>query len=241
MKKIISLFLASILIMAFFAGCGKKAENKNESSKPTLEDVTDTGNENVSGGWTANTTFGEAQIPAEAKEAFDKAMTDFTGVAYTPVAYLGSQVVAGTNFAFLCTGTTMTATPETQLKVVTIYRDLENNAEVKDIKGIDIAIKEDAEIDYEPTEGGWNVTDAVGTDLGDEANKAFNAALEGMTGVAYKPIALLGTQVVAGTNYAVLCTATTVTAEPANALAVVYVYAGVQGENEILGINAFDF
>ena len=51
--------------------------------------------------------------------------------------------------------------------------------------------------------GGWTVTkDAK---LSDEAKAAFDKALEGLTGVSYEPVALLGTQVVAGKNYAILC------------------------------------
>ena len=93
----------------------------------------------IAGGWNVNDEFGEAAIPAEAQAAFDKAMEGFAGVGYTPVAYLGSQLVAGHNYAFLCKSTTVTATPVTNLKVVVVYKALDGTASIKDIKDIDVA------------------------------------------------------------------------------------------------------
>lgn len=86
--------------------------------------------------------------------------------------------------------------------------------------------------------GGWTVTkDAK---LSDEAKAAFDKALEGLTGVSYEPVALLGTQVVSGTNYCILCQAQVVYpgAEPYYAL--VYVYADLKGGAELLDIVILD-
>ena len=86
--------------------------------------------------------------------------------------------------------------------------------------------------------GGWTVTkDAK---LSDEAKAAFDKALEGRTGVSYEPVALLGTQVVSGTNYCILCQAQVVYpgAEPYYAL--VYVYADLKGGAELLDIVVLD-
>ncbi len=44
----------------------------------------------------------------------------------------------------------------------------------------------------------------------EEATAAFNEATEGFVGVDYVLAALLSTQTVAGTNYRILCEATTV-------------------------------
>ena len=86
--------------------------------------------------------------------------------------------------------------------------------------------------------GGWTVTE--GAALSDEAKAAFDKALEGLTGVSYEPVALLGTQVVSGTNYCILCQAQVVYpgAEPYYAL--VYVYADLKGGAEILDIVILD-
>ena len=55
-----------------------------------------------------------------------------------PVALLGTQIVSGTNYRILCSGTTVTADPVTSLYVVDVYEDLQGAAEVKDIQLIDL-------------------------------------------------------------------------------------------------------
>ena len=57
--------------------------------------------------------------------------------------------------------------------------------------------------------GGWSSPDSV--KLTDEATNALKKATEKLAGGTYEPIALLGTQVVAGTNYRLLCTFTPAT------------------------------
>lgn len=86
--------------------------------------------------------------------------------------------------------------------------------------------------------GGWTVS--VDPAVTDEARAAFDKAMKGFVGVGYEPVALLGTQVVAGLNYCLLCKATTVTLEPRTFYALVYVYAGLDGEAQILEIREID-
>ena len=57
----------------------------------------------------------------------------------------------------------------------------------------------------EPILGGWSAYTDDPTEIPTEALDALNAALDGLEGCVYKPIALLGTQIVAGTNYCFLC------------------------------------
>lgn len=208
----------------------------------TCADVGETPVTPVAGGWQLNTEFAKAEIPEAAQAAFDKAMEDFTGVGYTPVAYLGSQVVAGSNYAFLCTSTTVTAQPETGLAVVTVYADLEGNASILEISPVTLPVAE-KELAFPESglAGGWNVADAAGSALPEEVQTAFDKAMAGFAGVGYTPVAYLGSQVVAGSNYAVLCKATQVTAEPSTALAVVVIYADLEGNAEMTSVSGFDF
>lgn len=94
--------------------------------------------EGLMGGWQDNSEFPN-MLSDEENEIFNKALEGVVGVSYTPVAKLASQVVAGTNYAFLATGTKVTATPITHLYVVKIYADLSGNAEVTNICGIDLS------------------------------------------------------------------------------------------------------
>lgn len=231
MKKSISVILsvAMLLSVVALAGCGKQ----NQEEEPQ---------DDVVGGWTVATGFETPTMPDDAKEAFEKATGEIDGATYEAVAYLGSQIVSGTNYAFLCNVTTVTAEPVSALKVVKIYADLEGNVEITDDSDVDItAFTEEKELNFEQLAGGWNCAEAAGGKLDATVQKAFDKASEGMTGVSYEPLALLGSQVVAGSNYAILCKATPVTAESVSALAVVIVYADLNDGAEVTSICPFAF
>ena len=70
---------------------------------------------------------------------------------------------------------------------------------------------------------------------------ALNAALDGLEGCVYKPIALLGTQIVAGTNYCFLCETTVVVPDAQPGYALVYVFDGLEGEHELLRVQEIEF
>lgn len=74
-----------------------------------------------------------------------------------------------------------------------------------------------------------------------EALDALNAALDGLEGCVYKPIALLGTQIVAGTNYCFLCETTVVVPNAQPGYALVYVFDGLEGEHELLRVQEIEF
>ena len=91
--------------------------------------------EALAGGWEW-TDFTEP-IPEEAMAAFDKAMEEFVGVGYKPVALLGTQLVAGTNYYFLCMATPVVPDPVPHWATVTVYADLDGNAEIISITALD--------------------------------------------------------------------------------------------------------
>lgn len=70
-----------------------------------------------------------------------------------------------------------------------------------------------------------------------EAKAALEKAVEGLVGASYEPIACLGTQLVAGTNYCLLCRITPVTPNPTSHFALVYVYQALDGAAEILDVQ----
>ena len=90
------------------------------------------------GGWTP------AEDPAVTEErmaVFEQGIAALTGVSYIPVAYLGSQVVAGRNHAFLCKS--VTAYPgsleaEPAYVIVYLYQDLRGNVSVLSISDFDL-------------------------------------------------------------------------------------------------------
>ena len=87
-------------------------------------------------------------------------------------------------------------------------------------------------------DGEWTVRTSVkGISNDKQAKHALKNALKEYVGYDIKPLGLLGTQVVAGTNYCILCYGSTVTAKPAHALCKVYVYEALDGKAEITKIE----
>lgn len=85
----------------------------------------------IVGGWTAF----DFTLSAEAKHVFSQAMEGFVGVKYTPLA-VATQVVAGTNYCFLCEGKgAYPDAPELAAKVY-IYQPLKGMPHVSEISQI---------------------------------------------------------------------------------------------------------
>ncbi len=89
----------------------------------------------LSGGWAA---AADPAVTEERKALFEKGIGSLLGVNYTPVAYLGSQVVAGTNHAFLCQAAAVYPGAQPEFKIVYLYEDLQGNVSVLNIADLDI-------------------------------------------------------------------------------------------------------
>lgn len=97
--------------------------------------------------------------------------------------------------------------------------------------------KTEAVPDSEGLLGGWEMADHEAQELPDGAQKAFDTAKEKLKDGEYTPVSLLATQVVAGTNYCILCQV-----DPSDnsgqKWTLVYIYADLQGNAEIM--NTYD-
>lgn len=87
--------------------------------------------------------------------------------------------------------------------------------------------------------GGWAA--AENHEVTEEIEQLVEKGLEGMVGVSYLPVAYLGSQVVAGTNHAVLCYSTVVYPGAVPEWKILYLYEDLQGNVSILNIADFDF
>ena len=89
--------------------------------------------------------------------------------------------------------------------------------------------------------GGWTIAEDPA--ITDEINNIFSRALDnyqtGTITVAYTPYAYLGSQVVAGTNHAVLCRASEI--NKGTSWAIVYIYEDLQGNATVMNIADFNF
>ena len=86
------------------------------------------------GGWQS---AADPTVTEELQAVFDKGLDGLVGVGYVPVAYLGSQVVAGTNHAFLCQGTVVVPNAVPEWKIVFLYEDLSGNVSLMNIADFD--------------------------------------------------------------------------------------------------------
>lgn len=110
--------LTSILCLTLAAGFVACGAGESSQEQP------------VSGGWST----GAPTEPDDAQKAvFAKAVENLDGVSYTPVLYLGFQVVAGYNHRFLCKAQVIYPDAQESWVIVEIYEDLEGNAEITNV------------------------------------------------------------------------------------------------------------
>ncbi len=90
------------------------------------------------GGWTA---ADDPEITAEIEQMLATALDSYqrgkNTVSYTPVAYLGSQVVAGTNHAILCRASETNNSPV--WVIIYLYEDLQGSVTVMNIANFDFS------------------------------------------------------------------------------------------------------
>lgn len=134
MKKRSITALILIGCMAFaFGACGSK--NTQEESAAASEAKPE-GSASL-GGWQIFEDEKEA-VPADAKEAFDSAIQGYTGMNLEPKALLATQVVSGTNYAFLCLGERVVQNPVKGWYVVVVYKDLQGKAKISSVEDFDL-------------------------------------------------------------------------------------------------------
>lgn len=135
-------------------------------------------------------------MPQKVATAFAKLAETMLGAEYEPIAYLGSQLVNGTNHAVLAEQI-ITTGRDTKNIVLMIFNEKPNDMEAT-LVSIDRIV-----------EGGMplggiqiDVTDNIPVDVADALGKLVGSKIE--------PIAMLGKQVVNGVNYILAATVTPV-------------------------------
>ena len=236
MLKKLSVVLLAFVLLFVMATCGSSDQtSENTSGTETSEPV--------AGGWKLFDNKTNV-LPEDVQASFDKASETFTGSELKPVAYVASQVVAGTNYMILCEAATTTEQPKTSYQMVIVYADLEGKAEITQMKEFDLTAYvegDSTEISAEKLAGGWEpAEDRSSVVIPQEAKDVFDKAAGNLDGNELEPMALLGTQVVAGTNYAFLCFSTLQTEETINGIQVVTVYEDLDGNAEITNICTVD-
>ena len=163
---------------------------------------------NLLGGWKVGVVVDG--MPEKVATAFAK-LNELVGAEYTPIAYLGSQLVNGVNHAVLAEQLLITG-KDVKNVVLVIFNE----------KGMDCTLVSiERVIDGSDGMGGTVVD--VKTDIPAEALVEFEKCFKGFVGSTVKPFALLATQVVSGIDYKFAAEVTPVVPDAETKVAVVTV------------------
>ena len=240
MKKILIVLMAALLMLTAVACKANEAPKeavKNEEPQEAAKEET-VANEPLAGGWTPAENFGE--LTEERLAVFRKGMETLLGVDYAPLAYLGSQVVAGTNHVFLVKGTAVVPTRPVSYALAYLYEDLQGNVKLLNIADLPIVPQEDGTLALpeEGLMGGWAyVEDPAFTD---EEEAKLEAALQNQVGASYAIVACVAEQVVAGLNRCLLVQVTPVVPNARPHYALAYVYTDLQGNSSLTQVIDLD-
>ena len=238
-KKLIALGMSAALLTCTMTACKKTEESSAPSSSDTSassevepsEEPTESESQpaesgdktKVVGGWTIPEAL---DVTAEAKDAFDKAAGQVDGFAYEPIKLLATQVVAGTNYSLLCKSTVEAQKGPLDYAIVYINVDPSGNASILRQDTIVLGAETEENLD-----GGW--CNAESPEVTSDIAGVLTSALEGLTGANYDAVAYVGSQVVAGMNYALICQVTPVVPDATPTYALVYLYQDTEGKCKI--------
>ena len=233
MKKLLILAVAFAMVFCY-AACGS-SETADTEEATEAEETTEA--EEIVGGWDITEDPAVAELPDDVQKAFENFQGNY-GDDLIPMAYYGNQVTEEMNYGLLCKSKS-----DNNLQTVILQQRSNGNVDGAIINTFDLGKYtqgEGAEA-IEPLDGGWNIAEDYTTaEIPEEVKSAFEKAIEGFTGNDLVPMAYLGSQLVAGTNYALLCHSTSVTAEPLSSIQVVTIYEDLDGNCSINNIYTLD-
>ena len=208
MKKLLTLLLACLMLTAYAI-----AETNQTMDMPLL------------GGWKAAEDF---TLTEDKLALFEKGTEKLVGVKYTPVAYLGSQVVAGTNHCFLSQAVVVVPDESPSYVLMTLYENLQGDVTLLSITELGMQEKE-------LLAGGWRAAESF--TLTEDILALFEKGTQELVGVVYTPVAYLGSQVVAGMNHCILCQATVVVPDASPSYVLMVLYQDLAGQVSLLKVE----
>lgn len=208
-------------------GSGKNSPS--EAKKQEEGTIFDREETPMVGGWSINKGHFSPADNKDAMKAFHKAINGLTGYYYEVIAVLGSQVVAGTNYAYLCRGNVVVPDAEPTYLILYVYENLIGKARILGSQSIFTG-------DLEGVSGDFSLNTGK-TELQENAavSAAFEKAVVNLAGASYEPIAYLGLQAVdgEGPTYAVLCLEKVGKDSTQTKLSIVTVYGDLGGKAKI--------
>ena len=143
MKKLLTLLLTLLMVFTL-VGC-----NSTKEEEPVVVDtpqINEPVQEEIVGGFV---DVEDRTLTDELKQIFNKALEGYVGMSLQPVELYQTQVVAGTNYKFVCSGTKTTNPPITGTYFVTVYQDLEGNCSITEIETV---TENSGDVDGDPSQ-----------------------------------------------------------------------------------------
>ena len=217
-KRFLMIVGAAVLSAALLTGCTKN-NNQPMSEYPSVEDLspTITSEEVVSeepveadvpvlGGWEVYADYNQV-LSEDELTLFEDGTSDLGSLDLTPVKVLATQLVSGTNTAYLVYGGYKDSTDSPSYGIAIIYTNLNGDNSMTSLVFIDPT---DLQISNPAGDalGSWEVVTSgkPGMLPSEEAEASFEDVAVDNAEVIQNPVALLYTQVVAGTNYVAVST-----------------------------------
>lgn len=174
--------LISVLLVCGMCACGHPDEIEGVGPEGAAENANSEQAEDglVTGSLDAPASY---RISQDEQVLFDEAMADYAVADVMPIAYLGSQIVAGTNHCFLCRFTDSIPDAKETYAFIRIYEDLNGKAVLRDVRDSHI------ETHMADAEGSWSLPETP--DLDDAAKNRYAEALGATGSDEYLPLCLL--------------------------------------------------
>ncbi len=219
-KKLMAIGISAAMLTMGIAACQAQESEPAVSEVTQASDAQNPAGGQIVGGWEKAYT---TDINEDLTGVFEAAMQDLVGAEHIPVALLAKQVVSGMNYCFLCESQAVVPDAVPYYTLVYIYSDANGNASVSNI--VNVPLPGQAASGDEAMLGGWEYIDPAEV----SAAELITSATDGMTGASYEPVEVIASQVVNGTNYAILCYVTPVVPDAESTLEVVTVWEKTDG------------
>lgn len=137
-------------------------------------------------------------LPQKVASAMSALETQLIGTKYKAIAYLGTQIVNGTNHAVLAEQTVLTGKDSKNI-VILVFNEKPDNKEAT-------LVSIDRILEGGPSLGGTNIDVKDDENIPEEVMEIWTDACHHCLGSRMTPIALLGTKVTNGINYIFIAT-----------------------------------
>ncbi len=89
----------------------------------------------ILGGWNLDEVKG-CNLPQKAQSAFTAVTGDLVGADYEPIAYLGSQIVNGTNYRIIAIQRLVIPNSQPRIVKMIIHEELDGTVRLQSISGL---------------------------------------------------------------------------------------------------------